>query len=253
MAQPSPWTSQQNLVAVPATTAVAMSGPEASSSSFVTKEPVITSGGPDVESQQGFSNPSHWFLILHPHGVTDAVLHYRYPGQGTPESPYVVDFLPQDGSNPQQFSKSKKWTITMLQAVATLAVAFVSTAYSGGIAEIIMYFHVSTIVAILGVSLFVFGFAIGPLLWAPLSGMFDSEGGMLDREKEQPMLTAILDRISRTTDCVLFHILWPGCLQCRCCWCPKHRNTPHLALLRRRTRRIAADQLGRRHRGYVQC
>ncbi len=148
-----------------------MSEPEASSSSFVTKEPVITSGGPDVESQQGSSNPSHWFLILHPHGVTDAVLHYRYPGQGTPESPYVVDFLPQDGSNPQQYSNPKKWTITLLQAVATLAVAFVSTAYSGGIAEIIRYFHVSTIVAILGVSLFVFGFAVGPLLWAPLSGM----------------------------------------------------------------------------------
>ncbi|KAG7290602.1 hypothetical protein NEMBOFW57_000605 [Staphylotrichum longicolle] len=113
--------------------------------------------------------PSHWFLVRHPSGVTNAVLHYRYPGQGTTESPYVVDFLPQDGSNPQQYSQSKKWTITMLQALATLAVAFVSTAYSGGIIEIIMYFHVSTIVAILGISLFVFGFAIGPLLWAPLS------------------------------------------------------------------------------------
>lgn len=143
---------------------------QSSASSFTTKEPAMTSG-PDPEAQQGHNNPSHWFLVRHPSGVTNAVLHYRYPGQGTTESPYVVDFLPQDGSNPQQYSQSKKWTITMLQALATLAVAFVSTAYSGGIIEIIMYFHVSTIVAILGISLFVFGFAIGPLLWAPLSGM----------------------------------------------------------------------------------
>ena len=151
---------------------VAMADPLASSASIITKEPILTSGGPDdVEAQQGHNNPSHWFLVLHPDGVTDAVLHYPYPGHGTPESPYVVDFLPHDGSNPLQYSRSKKWTITMLQAVATLAVAFVSTAYSGGLIEIIKYFHVSTIVAILGVSLFVFGFAVGPLLWAPLSGM----------------------------------------------------------------------------------
>ena len=148
-----------------------MADPESSSSSFTAKEPVLTSNSPDVESQQGRNSPSHWFLVCHPDGVTDAVLNHAYPGHGTPESPYVVDFLPQDGSNPMQYSRTKKWTITLLQALATLAVAFVSTAYSGGVYEIIRYFHVSTIVAILGVSLFVLGFAIGPLLWAPLSGM----------------------------------------------------------------------------------
>ncbi|KAH6636532.1 major facilitator superfamily domain-containing protein [Chaetomium tenue] len=146
-----------------------MADPESSSSSFTAKEPVLTSNSPDVESQQGRNNPSHWFLVCHPDGVTDAVLNHAYPGHGTPESPYVVDFLIQDGSNPMQYSRTKKWTITLLQALATLAVAFVSTAYSGGVYEIIRYFHVSTIVAILGVSLFVLGFAIGPLLWAPLS------------------------------------------------------------------------------------
>ncbi|KAK4157940.1 putative transporter mfs2 [Chaetomidium leptoderma] len=145
-----------------------MANPHSSASSFTAKEPVILSG-PDVESQEARNSPSHFFLLLHPDGVNDAVLNHHYPGEGTPESPYVVDFLPQDGSNPMQYSRTKKWTITMLQALATLAVAFVSTAYSGGISDIIRYFHVSTIVAILGVSLFVLGFAVGPLLWAPLS------------------------------------------------------------------------------------
>ncbi|KAL2181621.1 major facilitator superfamily domain-containing protein [Thermothelomyces heterothallicus CBS 202.75] len=144
-----------------------MAQPQSSSSSITVKEAV--NSGPDVEAQQGRNNPPHWFLVLRPDGVTDAVLNYRYPGEGTAESPYVVDFLPQDASNPTQFSRGKKWAITLLQAVATLAVTFVSTAYTGGISEVVRYFRVANIVAILGVSLFVLGFAVGPLLWAPLS------------------------------------------------------------------------------------
>ena len=60
----------------------------------------------------------------------------------------------------------------MIAAVATLAVAFVSSAYTGGIEQIIEQFHVSEEVVTLGVSLFVLGFAIGPLLWAPLSELY---------------------------------------------------------------------------------
>lgn len=143
-----------------------MSDPYSTASSFTAKE-----GPADIESQQARNKVSHWFLVLNPHGVTDEVLNHEFPGRGTPESPYIVDFLPNDASNPQQYPQSKKWTITMLQALATLAVAFVSTAYSGGLSEVIRSFRVSTTVATLGISLFVLGFAVGPLLWAPLSGM----------------------------------------------------------------------------------
>ncbi|KAK4123426.1 MFS general substrate transporter [Parathielavia appendiculata] len=143
-----------------------------SSFSFFTAKGSATVSGPDIESQNRRNTPSHWFLVTHPSGVTDAVLNHAYPGQGTAESPFVVDFLPEDGSNPLQYPMSKKWIITLLQALATLAVAFVSTAYSGGVFEIIRYFHVSTTVAILGISLYVFGFAVGPLLWAPLSEFY---------------------------------------------------------------------------------
>jgi multidrug resistance protein len=57
-------------------------------------------------------------------------------------------------------------------AFATLAVAFVSSAYSGGIREILMEFKASQEFGTLGISLFVLGFAIGPLLWAPLSEIY---------------------------------------------------------------------------------
>ncbi len=50
--------------------------------------------------------------------------------------------------------------------------AFVSAAYSGGIEEILLEFEVGTEVATLGISLFVLGFAIGPLLWAPMSELY---------------------------------------------------------------------------------
>ena len=62
------------------------------------------------------------------------------------------------------FGKVKKWAIVLTMAIATLAVAFVSSAYTGGIAEIIEQFGCSDEVATLGLSLFVLGFAIGPLM-----------------------------------------------------------------------------------------
>lgn len=60
--------------------------------------------------------------------------------------------------------------LTFIQA--TLAVAFVSSAYSGGVREIETEFHVGDEVVTLGISLFVLGFAIGPLAWAPMSEIY---------------------------------------------------------------------------------
>ncbi len=70
------------------------------------------------------------------------------------------------------FPMWKKWTITLLVAFATLAVAFVSSAYTGGIEQIISEFGASQEIVTLGVALFVLGFAIGPLFWAPLSELY---------------------------------------------------------------------------------
>jgi MFS family permease len=53
-----------------------------------------------------------------------------------------------------------------------LAVAFVSSAYTGGIDQILADFGIGDEIATLGISLFVLGFAIGPLLWAPLSELY---------------------------------------------------------------------------------
>lgn len=97
-------------------------------------------------------------------GVTPEVQNWHYDGSGTEEDPFVVVWIDHDPRNPMLYSELKKWSLTMLVAIATLAVAFVSSAYSGGTREIIQEFGASQEVATLGVSLFVLGFAIGPLL-----------------------------------------------------------------------------------------
>ncbi|KAL1963875.1 hypothetical protein VTN77DRAFT_7681 [Rasamsonia byssochlamydoides] len=114
----------------------------------------------------------YWRMIFDQAGVTPEVANYPYSGSGTEEDPYVIQWIPNDPRNPMLFSAVTKWFITMLVAFATLAVALVSSAYTGGILEIMEQFHIGQEVATLGVSLFVLGFAIGPLLWAPMSELF---------------------------------------------------------------------------------
>jgi multidrug resistance protein len=133
-----------------------------------------TSSLSDIESQKTMLNEkiSHWRLVRDPTLVTDRVLNYHYRGSGTDNDPYLVEFIPQDPRNPMHFPQWKKWLMTVDMAIATLAVSFVSSAYTGGIGQLLEQFKVSDEVITLGVSLFVLGFAIGPLLWAPLSELY---------------------------------------------------------------------------------
>ncbi|KAF7948368.1 uncharacterized protein EAE97_003779 [Botrytis byssoidea] len=127
----------------------------------------------DLEEQKNVQKKArHWELVFDQIHVTPEVLNYPYRGSGTEQDPYVVEYIPGDRRNPMNFTMLKKWTITLLLAFATLAVSFVSSAYTGGVEQIIKGFNVSTEVVTLGVSLFVLGFAIGPLMWAPLSELY---------------------------------------------------------------------------------
>ncbi|KAH7063510.1 major facilitator superfamily domain-containing protein [Macrophomina phaseolina] len=125
----------------------------------------------DVESGRIARIP-HFKRVLDQAAVNDDIINAHYDGSGTGEDPYIVVWLDDDPVNPMNYPIAVKWTITMLVAVATLAVAFVSSAYSGGVREIIAEFGVVQIIATLGISLFVLGFAIGPLIWAPMSELF---------------------------------------------------------------------------------
>ncbi|KAL4894122.1 major facilitator superfamily domain-containing protein, partial [Aspergillus ambiguus] len=114
----------------------------------------------------------HWRLIIDQGVVTQEIIDHPYAGSGTEDDPFIVTWIDNDPRNPMTFQTATKWFYTMTMAWATLAVSLVSSAYTGGMEQILEDFKVGTEVATLGVSLFVVGFAIGPLLWAPMSELW---------------------------------------------------------------------------------
>lgn len=95
--------------------------------------------------------------------VTQDIFDYKYRGSGTQDDPYVVTWIPEtDPRNPMLYSPLKKWTLTLIVGMATLAVSLVSSGYTGGVQEMMLDFHASEEVMTLGVSLFVLGFAYVP-------------------------------------------------------------------------------------------
>ncbi|KAJ5775355.1 bicyclomycin resistance protein [Penicillium nucicola] len=112
---------------------------------------------------------SFWRLLTDQSIITEEVLHHHYEGSGTDEDPYVVTWLANDPRNPMQFSLTRKAVITFNTAIATFVISLSSSAYSGSIEGIVDHFDIAREVGTVGLSLFVFGFAVGPLLWAPLS------------------------------------------------------------------------------------
>ncbi|KAL1411387.1 hypothetical protein Q8F55_002343 [Vanrija albida] len=95
-----------------------------------------------------------------------------YPGLGTAADPYLVDFLPGEQANPYNWSTAYRWGVTAVVALSTLCIAFCSSAYASTLGDVERRFGVSTEVGIVGLSLYVLGFGVGPLIWAPLSEIY---------------------------------------------------------------------------------
>ncbi|KAF8803571.1 MFS general substrate transporter [Phlegmacium glaucopus] len=95
-----------------------------------------------------------------------------YTGSGTVNDPYIVGWDLNDPENPYNWPKFKKWVITAQLAVCTWTVSFSSSSYTGGLQYIMHDLNISYNVAIVGISLYVLGFALGPLAFAPTSEMF---------------------------------------------------------------------------------
>ncbi|CAI7568833.1 unnamed protein product [Penicillium bialowiezense] len=79
---------------------------------------------------------------------------------------------PDDPENPQNFSYLRKWVITVTMSSMTMWITFASSVFSTATQVTAKEFNVSSEVMILGTSLCVFGFALGPLCWAPLSELY---------------------------------------------------------------------------------
>ncbi|PNP38763.1 hypothetical protein TGAMA5MH_09328 [Trichoderma gamsii] len=104
--------------------------------------------------------------------LDEDVRNHEYSGKGTAAEPYVIDYLQNDSQDPLNMSMARKWTITVLQAMSALVVTFASSIYASSIFDIKRHFDVSEEVATLGLALYVLGFALGPLIWGPLSELY---------------------------------------------------------------------------------
>jgi len=96
------------------------------------------------------SKPSFYHYAFSHSLLTNEVINHPYEGSGTEEDPYVVNFAPNDPRNPRTWSRVKRWGLVLMVSVATLAVAFASTAYSGSIEQIVAEFACTPEVATLG-------------------------------------------------------------------------------------------------------
>lgn len=80
-----------------------------------------------------------------------------------------VTFVVGDPENPYNWSHLYRWYITMVASSLVVCIAYGSSIVTGGLGLIEEKYNVSEEVAILTCSIMVCGFAVGPLLWSPLS------------------------------------------------------------------------------------
>lgn len=92
----------------------------------------------------------------------------------------IVDFdSPDDPYRPINWPMHKKVSTTLLYGLVTMTATWASSSYSAGIDQIVSEFRVSSEVATLGTTLFLLGFGLGPLLWAPLSEVYGRRPAVL--------------------------------------------------------------------------
>ncbi|KAH9844886.1 MFS general transporter [Teratosphaeria destructans] len=115
---------------------------------------------------------------LSPYQVTD----HRESGEpltGPPVDPDLVLLGPNDPLNPQNIPAGRKWFLAGLLGALTFAVTFSSSVFSTVIVQTAEEFHVSEEVTTLGTALFVFGFAMGPIIAGPSSELYGRKKPLL--------------------------------------------------------------------------
>ncbi|GIZ40711.1 hypothetical protein CKM354_000403900 [Cercospora kikuchii] len=90
-------------------------------------------------------------------------------GEAKPQEYSLVTFVENDPDNPKNWSKTFKWYCTMVVALTCFAVAFNSAVITADLVGPAETFGVSEEVSLLTITLFVVGFGVGPMAFAPMS------------------------------------------------------------------------------------
>lgn len=90
---------------------------------------------------------------------------------------YEVTFDgPNDPLHPFNWTGKTKLVLCVVLCFDCMSVAMASSLFASGVQQICAIYHVIPVVAILGVSLFVLGFAASPIVYAPLSEIYGRRG-----------------------------------------------------------------------------
>ena len=71
--------------------------------------------------------------------------------------------------NPQNWPRWKKFFVTFEVCLLTFSVYIGSAIYTPGVPDIMQEFRISAVATTLGLTTFVAGYGVGPLLWSPMS------------------------------------------------------------------------------------
>ena len=100
----------------------------------------------------------------------NAFVDIGHPRPSEPPSSFQVSFDGDDDpTSPLTFSTARKWLLVLIVSSTSFCVTCTSSVYTMTYAQLTAEFGCSEIVATLGLSLFVIGLGIGPMLLSPLS------------------------------------------------------------------------------------
>lgn len=91
------------------------------------------------------------------------------PQTQNPQSDLVEFEGPDDPGNPKNWSRRKRWVITVAGSMLTFTVTFASSIFSVAINPVAEEYNIGTVTSTLGVSLFLVGFILGPIIFGPMS------------------------------------------------------------------------------------
>jgi len=84
----------------------------------------------------------------------------------------IIAFEPNDRANPRNWSRGRRYYIACLASFLNVLVCIGVSGYSTGQKQIEQEFGVSGELATAGLSLYILGFALGPLLLGPISEFY---------------------------------------------------------------------------------
>ena len=99
----------------------------------------------------------------------------RFVPEDLPGEPsdYLVDLIDEDDpANAKSWAFKRKMVAAAILGFDTLVASWGSSVYSAAVEPVSIEFSISSVVSILGLTLYICGFASGPLAWAPLSELY---------------------------------------------------------------------------------